>query len=581
MIRLKQISLLILVFILTLTVVGCSKNTRTVPNAMNTNDTDFNLTLASSTIDYENAFTSRDLSADYDENIYNIKLADNHSTCDNSKVEISENVITIANTGTYILEGKLSDGTVVVNADNTDKIQLVLNGVEINNNSTSAIKILQAKKVFVTLAENTKNVLSSPKEFVKTDEDKADGVIYAKDNLTLNGSGQLTLTSAYGHGIVCNDDLIIADGVYSIGSKKHAIKAEDNIYLAGGDLRITCGKDALHCEHDTDSSKGNIYIKDTTMQIAADDEGIQVSGFFIIDGGTIRISQSDEGIEAQKIEINGGSIQIKSSDDGLNASSGNSTGSSTESEATTSEKTFDKTNPSNPFDSDENCYISIADGDLIIDADGDGIDSNGYLQQCGGNVTVYGPENDGNAAIDYGISAKISGGTIAAFGCSGMAQGFSSYSTQASMLINFDNTTNEKFVLTDSKSNELISGETEKKYNSVLVSTSLITVGNTYIAAAGNQSKEIELETISYLDSAGQQNKRGFKGGRGENSDEMPSENAPSDMPALSDDGEMGDRPEMPDDDKKAICRKCLMAVKEREWQSHRMMAEILSNRYF
>ncbi len=540
--KLKNVTALSLILLLAFSSFGCSKDVQKIPDAMNRNDTDFELALASSSFDYENTFTSRDLSAEYDNKVYHIQLSDYNSTSDNNKVSITDNMITITNTGTYIIKGKLTDGLIVVDADDTDKIQLVLDGAEINNSSTSAIKIVEAKKVFITLADNSKNILSSPNEFVKTENDKADGVVYSKRKLTLNGSGLLSITSPYGHGIVCNDDLIIADGNYNIDAGKHALKAEDSVYFAGGKMSINCKKDAVHCSHDTNADKGNIYIKNTSLEINAEDDAIQASGFIIIDDGSIRILNSDEGIEAQKIEINGGNINLKAKDDGINASSGKS--SVNTDNLSEPQNNFGK---SNPFDGDENCYINITGGNITIDADGDGIDSNGYLQQCGGDVIVYGPENDGNAALDYSISAKITGGTLAAFGYSGMAQGFNSYSTQGSILINFDSDTNDKFVLTDNKNNEIFSAKANKKYNSVVVSSSNITVGNTYIAAAGNQSKTIKLDEISYIDKSVQTNGRGFNGVRKEKGNK-PSENPPSDMPDMSNNDRRGGMSEPPSD---------------------------------
>lgn len=151
--KIKSVIIALCIFLLMFSAYGCKKDNKFPAGMMNNNDSDFELSLVSSSFDYENAFTSRDTSAEYDENIYNIQLEDNKILCDNQKCVIDKNVITITNTGTYVIKGELSDGQIIVDADSTDKIQLVLNNVSINNNSSSAIKIVQAKKVFVTLAE--------------------------------------------------------------------------------------------------------------------------------------------------------------------------------------------------------------------------------------------------------------------------------------------------------------------------------------------------------------------------------------------------------------------------------------------
>ncbi|MCM1285622.1 MAG: carbohydrate-binding domain-containing protein [Acetobacter sp.] len=498
--RIKILAITCLVFMLIISTFGCSKDTKPMQNIDKNDEKDFSISLVSKTLDKENIFTERDISAKYDDNIYNIKLADNNSESDNSKVSINNNNVTITNTGTYIINGKLTNGSLIVDADDTDKIQLVLNGVEINNSTASAINIKKAKKVFITLADNSENSLSVSGEFEKSEDNKADGTIYSKEDLTMNGTGKLTISSQYGHGLVCNDDLVITDGNYNITSAKHSIKANDSISFAGGNLNLTSSKDAVHCDNDSESDKGNIYIQKTSLSINCEDDAIHASGYIIIENGDIKIIKSYEGIEGQKIEINGGNIEIKSSDDGINASSGNNENISDSNNTDNKSNTLNMRDKNNPFNSDENCYINIGGGVIIVDADGDGIDSNGYIQQNNGSITVYGAENSGNGALDYGISAKINGGTIAAFGYSGMAQGFSSYSSQGSMLINFENDTSDEFILTDNNSKKIIAVKPDKKYNSVVFSSKDIEKGSTYIAKAGNQSKTIKMSEISYQD---------------------------------------------------------------------------------
>lgn len=560
---LKKVMSIILALSLSAVLVACGKNS---PAPMQSNETDFTLSLVSDSIDRSVIFTNRDTSAKYDDNVYNITLKDNKSSCDNEKTKINGNTVTITNTGTYIIKGKLTDGQIIVNADSTDKIQLVLDGVKISCKTTAAINVIEAKKVFITTADNSENTLTVPNEFVKTDDNKADGVIYSKQDVTLNGNGTLNIESPYGHAVVCNDDLIITSGNYNLSAGKHCIKANDSISIAGGVFDLTAEKDTFHCNNKSDSSKGNIYIQNGDIKINAGDDAIHSSGYILIDDGNINISCCYEGIESEKIEIKGGNINLKASDDGLNASATDTTSTTdVTNTADTTEKAqqsnsadndfaFDKKGGmNNPFDSDESCYINIAGGEITIDADGDGIDSNGYFQQTGGNVTVYGAENSGNSALDYGITAKITGGEIVAFGGSGMAQGFSSFSTQGSILVNFDNETTDDFVLCDKKGNQILSAKTDKKYTSVLVSTSDIAIKKTYKAVAGTQSKTIKMKNISYIDSTGsgkmfgggQNGKKDFK--RGDKPDEgksIPQGEMPSgDTPPQ---GEMPQQGEVP-----------------------------------
>lgn len=299
---------------------GCKKEAGNLPSgnqqinnppaAMQNADSDFELKLASASFDYDKVFTDRDISAKYDESIYKLTLKDNASACDNHKTAISKNTVTVNTAGTYIVSGELTDGQIIVDAEDTDKVQLVLSNASVNKNSGAAILVRSAKKVFVTLENGSKNTLTSTGEFDKTENNKADGVIYSKEKLTLNGKGSLNITSDSGHAIVCNDDMIITSGEYTVNAKNQALKAKDSISFAGGNFKIAGGKDAIHCENEDDAGKGNAYFSGASLDINAGDDAFQASGYIIIDGGTINVLKCNEGIEAQKIEINGGNIIV-------------------------------------------------------------------------------------------------------------------------------------------------------------------------------------------------------------------------------------------------------------------------------
>lgn len=495
--------------VLALGLIGCG-NTQTEQETPSV--TDFTLTSVSETLDRSTIFTERDLSAEYDENVYTVTLADGSTSSDCESVNISGNTVTITDTGTYKISGTLTNGKIRVEAQDDDKIQLVLNNVQITNENDSAIYVENAKKVFVTAAEGTTSSITNAGEFTG---EGADGVIYSKDDLTLNGTGILNVSTQYGHGIVCNDDLKICSTNITVNAKNHAVKASNSISISGAELELISGEDALHCDNDEDEKKGCIYLTGSTILINSQDDAIHSSNYIVIDDGKTDIQNCNEGIEATKIEINGGEVSVVSTDDGFNASTGSS------SENTPNEKPVPTNNSQSipnsdnteqgqlraknnmgMTDTDEGCHIIIAGGTVSIDAGGDGLDSNGYLLQTGGDVTVYGPENSGNGAIDYGIASKITGGTIVAFGMSGMAESFDDCSTQGSILVVFDEETSGEFTLKSSLGKELISSECTKKYNCVTVSTPDIKAGTRYTLQAGEQTKKIKMTSTVYKDSS-------------------------------------------------------------------------------
>ncbi len=228
----------------------------------------------------EGMFTDRDWEIGYDEeSAAKISLSLNSASSTSDAVDISGSTVTITDEGTYILSGTLDDGMIIVNADETDKIQIVLNGVDITCSSSAAIYVLQADKVFITTAENTENTLSNGGEYVAIDDSNIDSVIFAKSDLTLNGAGILNINAAAGHGIVSKDDLAFTSGIYSIISASHGISGKDSVRIAGVTFDIASGKDGIHSENADDTSLGFVYIADGNFNIVSEGDGISAKAY--------------------------------------------------------------------------------------------------------------------------------------------------------------------------------------------------------------------------------------------------------------------------------------------------------------
>ena len=247
-------------------------------------------------------FTERDYRTEYDESgSVQIQLNGDSATASSDSVQISGTAITITEEATYIISGTLDDGMIIVNAPDTAKLQLVLNGVNMNSETSAALYILEADKVFVTLAESTENTLSNAGTFTAIDDNNIDSVIFSKQDLTLNGLGSLTITSPAGHGIVSKDDLVITGGTYSITSASHGLDANDSIRITGEtSITIDAGKDGVHAENDEDPSLGFVYISNGTMNIEAEGDGMSAGAYMQIENGTFQITAgggSENGIK--------------------------------------------------------------------------------------------------------------------------------------------------------------------------------------------------------------------------------------------------------------------------------------------
>ncbi len=456
--------------------------------------------MSDAAIDITDMFTKRDLAGTYDESeAVKITLSGKTAACNSSNVQIEDGVVTIKAAGVYVLSGTLTDGTIVVDAGDDDKVQLVLDGVSIMAADYAAIYAKNADKVFVTLAEGAGNSLTVSGDYVQTDDNNVDAVIFAKCDLTLNGTGSLTVKDNMGHGIVSKDDLVVTGGTYTIYSQDHCLNGKDSVRIADGTFNLSCDEDGIHAGND-DQQDGYVYIEGGDINISVGDDALHAEGLLIITGGDIDVSKSCEGVEGYKILVTGGDIDVVSSDDGFNAAGGSS-GSGYNHDGFGGGPDMGGVY----MDADSDAYIFITGGTININADGDGIDSNGCIGITGGSVYVLGPSDNGNGAMDYGICAAITGGEIVAVGGSGMAQGFGDESTQCSALVNFDEwiDAGETITLTNSDGKEVLSYKADKKFNSVVISTSDMKQGGIYTLTVGDQSSTFTLDDITYSEGSG------------------------------------------------------------------------------
>ncbi|MDO5545110.1 MAG: carbohydrate-binding domain-containing protein [Eubacteriales bacterium] len=252
-------------------------------------------------------FSDRDLNASYSESgSIAITLNGSSISSDSSSVAVSGTTATIQKAGTYLLSGTLENGSIVVDAEKADKIQLILGGVSIYSEASAAIYVRQADKVFVTLADGTQNSLSNSGTFEADGDTNIDAVIFSKDDLTLNGNGTLSITSPGGHGIVSKDSLRLTGGTYTIDAASHGLSGKDEISIAAGSFTIAAGKDGIHAENSDDADAGTVYLENGTYRITAEGDGISASGSCRIVDGDYAITAGGGSENAQHSSSNQG-----------------------------------------------------------------------------------------------------------------------------------------------------------------------------------------------------------------------------------------------------------------------------------
>ena len=143
------------------------------------------------------------------------------------------------------------------------------------------------------------------------------------------------------------------------------------------------------------------------------------------------------------------------------------------------------------MDSDATAVLTIRGGRLVVDSGGDGLDSNGSLVVEGGETYVNGPTNNGNGALDCGISSTVTGGTLIAIGSSGMAQSFGNDSTQGSILATANGSAGDVVEIVDEAGNVLASMTASKSYACVIATAPGMEAGGTYTLRCGSESMQV------------------------------------------------------------------------------------------
>ncbi len=416
--------------------------------------------------DVENMFTDRDLKGEYDE-------------ADGIRVELDDSGLTITEEGVYILSGVSRGGMITVDVEENAKVQLVLDNAEISGCEGAAIYIRQADKVFLTLAEGSVNTMSGGTNYTKLDDNNIDGVIFAKSDLVINGSGSLNITAATGHGIVSKDDLKVTGGSITVTAPGHGLSGKDSVRIAGGteasetsgsseeagfrmpSLNISSGKDGIHSENGEQADKGFVCITGGSITIVSDGDcisagaylqidggmfdltagkgsanrtvardedgeevsakGLKADGQVVINSGSFRIDSQDDALHSHKsLSINGGEFEIATGDDGIHAEE-------------TAQVTGGTIGISTCYEGIEGKDVLISGGSIRLYATDDGLNAaggsgNSHSLLISGGILYVNADGDG---IDSNGNITVTGGEVYVSGPESGANGAIDYDGSA------------------------------------------------------------------------------------------------------------------------------------------------------
>lgn len=434
-----------------------------------------------------------------------IHLSESDTIASGAGISLDQKKVIINKGGTYYLDGELTDGQIYVKVGDEETVTLSLDGVTLSNKTDHPIHVENAKETILTSGTDAVNTITSGEGVsVNSNKDTQVAAIYSRDDLT------------------------VEKGKYNVTASGDGLHSNDDITIKGGDITIECGDDGVHANEE-------LLVKD----------------------GSITVKQSYEGLEANQITIEDGEHDITSSDDGLNANGGpvssggfgggrqggdgkpdfgdgndpgargpggtkpgsedGSSGVSGEGTSKQMSSTQQDSDSATQETEDESAdegkddgtntektpNLIISGGKLTVNAEGDGLDSNGNLIVKGGEIYVDGPSSSGNGALDVGTeiggTCQIEGGTIIAVGNSGMAETFGDSSKQCSFRYNLESsyTENTEISILNEDGKEIFQYKTKKTGNSVIFSSPELEKGKKYTLKVGDQTKEVTLSDIS------------------------------------------------------------------------------------
>ena len=329
----------------------------------------------------------------------------------------------------------------------------------------------------------------------------------------------------------------VTGGTYIIDSQDDAVHTNGNMYIDNGKYTINTGDDAFHADT-------QLVINGGTIDVQNSYEGIE-SLEIIINGGDINVTASDDGINASggssdstdtqqqgmsdnnrpgNMDNNDSNMNLgqpgvmmdgNQSDNGTMGGNGNNMGQPQgvpdgnksgngmmggNSDNMGQLQGMPDNNKSGNMggfgNSDSNATMTINGGNLFVNASGDGLDANGSIYINGGTVIICGPTSDGDTAIDFDSACEIKGGTVMAFGSSGMLETPTSAENGACIVTSFSSVSaGTQYTLTDSTGKNILSYTPSKAYASAIVYSADISTGNTYTVNAGSVSQSVTVNS--------------------------------------------------------------------------------------
>ena len=374
---------------------------------------------------FDPEYSDRDKSGAWDESeAVSIALSDGGSTISGEGAEVSGNVVTVTQAGVYVLSGLLSNGRIVVEAGDEDKVQVVLSGVSITSSDGPAIWVKSADKVFLTLSEGTENALADGETYAA--EDDANACVWAECDLTINGSGKLKVQGNDKRGISSKDELIITGGDIAVNAVDDGLRGKDGVGIYGGTIDITAGGDGIKADKEDNEGKGWISIDGGEVTVNAEQDGLQAESALQVTDGTLNVTAGGGSVNAEAHGrgdwggfsggVGGGGRKTPPDGNGAQSDSGANASADSAASGSKSEKPPRSEQPAQNSENTANdnagmtaeAAASETTTDTTDSVSTKGLKSGGTLLISGGAVTV----DSADDSIHAGSKITLSGGTL-------------------------------------------------------------------------------------------------------------------------------------------------------------------------
>ncbi len=414
----KGLSLILILSLLLFT--GCtnkkdSSSGKTASNAQQETQTESKASVVSTVKETTGEYSDKDLDASWDEaSAVKITFDKQNITSSDNSVTVKDNTATITKSGTYVLSGTLTDGSLIVAAGDKDDVRIVLNNADMTSSTTAPIYIKNAKNTYLILAEGSKNTITDAAKYLYADaaDDEPSAAVFSKSDLTINGSGSLNVKGNYHNAIQCKDDLKIVDGTLNITSVDDGIVGKDSLSIKSGNITVNSTGDAIKASNTKDTSKGFIIVDGGTFHITSGADGFQAETSLIVNDGTFDVTTNGGSANATAKANNdfgggfGGNGGQRPSFGNQNAPNGNSSndGNTTDSDSNskadiTSQATAETPKENSSASSSETekssakafksaSVLTINGGTFTVDSSDDSFHSNGTITVTDGSFTL-------------------------------------------------------------------------------------------------------------------------------------------------------------------------------------------------